>query len=217
MTDALIATIETAWEDRANIGLSTHGRSRDAVDEALRHAGCGARPASPNRRRWLAGQPVAQEGGVAFLPPERQCADRRRSRRRVTGWTRCPANSPAGTRRGFREAGFRAVPGALRAPGHFIAKNVVLMPSFVNIGAYVDEGTMVDTWVTVGAARRSARMSIFRAASALAACWSRCRRTRNHRGRLLHRRALGSCRRRAHRQGRGALDGRVHRPVDQDH
>jgi 2,3,4,5-tetrahydropyridine-2,6-dicarboxylate N-succinyltransferase len=50
----------------------------------------------------------------------------------------------------FREAGFRAVPGAVvRSPAH-IGRNVVLMPSFVNVGAYVDEGTMVDTWVTVG-------------------------------------------------------------------
>jgi 2,3,4,5-tetrahydropyridine-2-carboxylate N-succinyltransferase len=50
----------------------------------------------------------------------------------------------------FREGGYRVVPGAIARAGAFIAKNVVLMPSFVNIGAYVDEGTMIDTWVTVG-------------------------------------------------------------------
>jgi 2,3,4,5-tetrahydropyridine-2-carboxylate N-succinyltransferase len=50
----------------------------------------------------------------------------------------------------FRQAGFRAVPGAVVRRGSFIGKNAVLMPSFVNIGAYVDEGTMVDTWATVG-------------------------------------------------------------------
>lgn len=50
----------------------------------------------------------------------------------------------------FEEAGFRSVPGAVARYGSFIGKNVVLMPSFVNIGAYVDEGTMVDTWATVG-------------------------------------------------------------------
>ena len=50
----------------------------------------------------------------------------------------------------FREAGFRAVPGAVVRSPAFIGRNVVLMPSFVNVGAYVDEGTMVDTWVTVG-------------------------------------------------------------------
>ncbi len=50
----------------------------------------------------------------------------------------------------FRAGGFRVVPPAAVRKGAFIAKNVVLMPSYVNIGAYVDEGTMVDTWATVG-------------------------------------------------------------------
>ena len=50
----------------------------------------------------------------------------------------------------YRELGVRAVPHAVARYGAFIARNVVLMPSYVNIGAYVDEGTMVDTWATVG-------------------------------------------------------------------
>ncbi len=50
----------------------------------------------------------------------------------------------------YREIGVRAVPHAVARYGSFLAKNVVLMPSYVNIGAYVDEGTMVDTWATVG-------------------------------------------------------------------
>jgi len=50
----------------------------------------------------------------------------------------------------FRQGGFRVVPGTIVRKGSYIAKNAVLMPSFVNIGAYVDEATMVDTWVTVG-------------------------------------------------------------------
>ncbi len=50
----------------------------------------------------------------------------------------------------FKQAGFRAVPSCIVRRGAFIARNVVLMPSFVNLGAYVDEGTMVDTWATVG-------------------------------------------------------------------
>ena len=52
--------------------------------------------------------------------------------------------------RDFREGGFRVVPPAAARKGAFIARNVVLMPSYINIGAYVDEGTMVDTWATVG-------------------------------------------------------------------
>jgi 2,3,4,5-tetrahydropyridine-2-carboxylate N-succinyltransferase len=50
----------------------------------------------------------------------------------------------------MRASGVRVVPPAVARRGSFLAKNVVMMPSYVNIGAYVDEGTMVDTWVTVG-------------------------------------------------------------------
>src|SRR5690606_21209884 len=50
----------------------------------------------------------------------------------------------------FKHGGYRVVPPAVARRGAFIARNVVLMPSYVNIGAYVDEGTMVDTWATVG-------------------------------------------------------------------
>lgn len=50
----------------------------------------------------------------------------------------------------YKEIGVRAVPHAVARYGSYLAKNVVLMPSYVNIGAYVDEGTMVDTWATVG-------------------------------------------------------------------
>jgi 2,3,4,5-tetrahydropyridine-2-carboxylate N-succinyltransferase len=53
-------------------------------------------------------------------------------------------------KKGYKELGVRAVPHAVARYGAFIARNVVLMPSYVNIGAYVDEGTMVDTWATVG-------------------------------------------------------------------
>jgi len=54
------------------------------------------------------------------------------------------------TEKDFQDGGYRVVPPAVARRGSFIAKNVVLMPSYVNIGAYVDEGTMVDTWATVG-------------------------------------------------------------------
>jgi 2,3,4,5-tetrahydropyridine-2-carboxylate N-succinyltransferase len=50
----------------------------------------------------------------------------------------------------FKNAGFRMLPGAIIRKSAFVAKNVVLMPSFINVGAYVGEGTMIDTWVTIG-------------------------------------------------------------------
>jgi 2,3,4,5-tetrahydropyridine-2-carboxylate N-succinyltransferase len=57
----------------------------------------------------------------------------------------------------FKDAGFRVVPGAIARRGAYIGKGVVLMPSFVNIGAYVGEGTMVDTWATVGSCAQIGR------------------------------------------------------------
>ena len=57
----------------------------------------------------------------------------------------------------FREAGFRAVPGAVVRRSAYVAPGVVLMPCFVNVGAYVDRGTMVDTWATVGSCAQIGR------------------------------------------------------------
>ena len=64
--------------------------------------------------------------------------------------TRCRPSSRTSTKPQMRATGVRVVPPAVARRGSYIAKNVVLMPSYVNIGAYVDEGTMVDTWATVG-------------------------------------------------------------------
>ena len=65
-------------------------------------------------------------------------------------WDKVPSKFDGWGAAEFGQAGFRAVPNCVVRRSAFIAKNVVLMPSFVNLGAYVDEGTMVDTWATVG-------------------------------------------------------------------
>ncbi len=65
-------------------------------------------------------------------------------------WDKVPTKFQDWTDAKFMAAGFRAVPGAVVRAGAYVAKDAVLMPSFVNIGAYVGEGTMVDTWTTVG-------------------------------------------------------------------
>ena len=79
--------------------------------------------------------------------------DMGRSRARpggATWWDKVPSKFEGWGENRFREAGFRAVPGCVVRRSAYIAPNVVLMPSFVNLGAYVDSGTMVDTWATVG-------------------------------------------------------------------
>ena len=65
-------------------------------------------------------------------------------------WDKVPSKFAGWSSNRFRDAGFRAVPGAIVRRSAYIAPNVVLMPSFVNVGAHVGSGTMVDTWATVG-------------------------------------------------------------------
>jgi 2,3,4,5-tetrahydropyridine-2-carboxylate N-succinyltransferase len=72
-------------------------------------------------------------------------------------WDKVPSKFAAWGAGEFRQAGFRAVPGAIVRRGAFIGKGAVLMPSFVNIGAHVGEGTMVDTWATVGSCAQIGR------------------------------------------------------------
>src|SRR3990170_4729502 len=69
---------------------------------------------------------------------------------RAAWWDKVPSKFDGWTKAHFKKAGFRAVPGAIVRRGAYIAPNVVLMPSFVNLGAYVGEATMIDTWATVG-------------------------------------------------------------------
>ena len=149
MSEALIATIDAAWEDRTNIGLSTTGAVRDAVVAALALIDSGAaRVAEPVAGGWQVNQWLKKAVLLSFRLNDNVL---------IPGgpggsfwWDKVPSKFAGWDEAAFRLAGFRAVPGAIVRAGAHVAKNVVLMPSFVNIGAFVDEGTMVDTWVTVG-------------------------------------------------------------------
>jgi 2,3,4,5-tetrahydropyridine-2,6-dicarboxylate N-succinyltransferase len=72
-------------------------------------------------------------------------------------WDKVPSKFAGMTGEDFKAAGFRAVPGAVVRRSAYVAPGVVLMPSFVNLGAYVGEGTMVDTWATVGSCAQIGR------------------------------------------------------------
>ena len=149
MTEQLTAIIDAAWDARDAISSATQGEVRDAVQTALAGLDDGSlRVAEKLDGSWQVNQwlkkavllsfrlndNVVVDGGAAGAPAYDKVPSK------FTGW---------GESR-FRDAGFRVVPGAVARRGSFIGKNVVLMPSFVNIGARVDEGTMVDTWATVG-------------------------------------------------------------------
>jgi 2,3,4,5-tetrahydropyridine-2-carboxylate N-succinyltransferase len=144
----LQAAIETAWERRAELGPATTGVDRDAVEAALELLDAGAaRVAEPGAAGWVVHQwlkqavllsfrlyPNAPMGGAGGAPVFDKVA------MKFAGWDE----------KRFAASGVRAVPGAVVRRSAFIAPGVVLMPCFVNVGARVGEGSMIDTWSTVG-------------------------------------------------------------------
>ncbi len=155
MTDhsSLIATIDAAWEGRADINTATQGEVRDAVTTALALLDSGkARVAEPlgegEDRDWQVNQWLKKAVLLSFRLNDNQIIEGGPAG--GVWWDKVPSKFQNRDEAWFREAGFRAVPGAFARAGSFVGKNVVLMPSFINIGAFVDEGTMVDTWATVG-------------------------------------------------------------------
>ena len=157
MTDAsLIATIDAAWEDRASIGLSTMGDVRSAVNKALALLDSGqARVAEPTGNGWQVNQWLKKAVLLSFRLNDNALIDNGPGAGHW--WDKVPSKFSGWTETDFRAAGFRAVPGSVVRAGSHVARNVILMPSFVNIGAFVGEGTMVDTWVTVGSCAQIGR------------------------------------------------------------
>ncbi|MFZ4125571.1 MAG: 2,3,4,5-tetrahydropyridine-2,6-dicarboxylate N-succinyltransferase [Rickettsiales bacterium] len=144
MNAKIQSVIETAWEKRAEINANTGGDVRDAVEKVLKSVDSGElRVAEKIDGQWRCHQWVKQAILLSF----------RLNANELMGnghWDKVPLKTGAWSEIQFESAGFRAVPGSVVRRGAFVAKNVVLMPSFINIGAYVGEGTMVDTWVTIG-------------------------------------------------------------------
>ena len=149
MSTDLIATLDAAWEDRANVNLQTQGAVRQAVDKALAMLDEGkARVAEPGADGWQVNQWLKKAVLLSFRLNDNVMVGNGPGAGHW--WDKVPSKFAGWDEAAFRAAGFRAVPGSFARAGSHIAKNVILMPSFVNISAFVDEGTMVDTWVTVG-------------------------------------------------------------------
>lgn len=151
MTSSLALIIDAAWEDRAALSTATTGEVRDAVTETLALLDSGkARVAEPDGAGgWTVNQWLKKAVLLSFRLNENVLMDGGPG---VGGtwYDKVPSKFEGWGEAEFKAAGFRAVPPATVRRGSYIAPNAVLMPSFVNIGAYVGEGTMVDTWATVG-------------------------------------------------------------------
>ena len=138
-------TIEKAWDDRSSLNPSNAPRAlREAVDEVIAGLDSGKlRVAEKTGGEWVTHQWIKKAVLLSFRLED--------NRPMEGGATRYFDKVPSKFQNfDFVAGGFRVVPPAMARRGAFVAKNVVLMPSYVNIGAYVDEGTMVDTWATVG-------------------------------------------------------------------
>jgi 2,3,4,5-tetrahydropyridine-2-carboxylate N-succinyltransferase len=130
--------IEAAFADRSLLADETYKNAIKSVIEAVDKGEL--RVASPTENGWVVNEWVKQAILLYFgIQP-------------MQTWTMPPFefHDKMLLKKDYAAQGVRAVPHAIARYGAYLAKNVVLMPSYVNIGAYVDEGTMVDTWATVG-------------------------------------------------------------------
>ena len=141
--------IESAYEHAQDINAKTKGVVRDAVNETLDLLDKGeARVAEKIDGHWVVNQWLKKAILLSF-----RLNDPRKMDGGADGgawWDKVPSKFARWKAKDFKEAGFRAVPGAIVRYSAYIAPGAVLMPSFVNLGARVDSGTMVDTWATVG-------------------------------------------------------------------
>jgi len=140
--------IEKAWEDRANINPGNAPKAlRAAVEEVIAGLDSGKlRVAEKSGGEWVTHQWIKKAVLLSFRLEDNRVMEGGATRY----YDKVASKFDSYDEAKFKSGGFRVVPPAIARRGAFIAKNAVLMPSYVNIGAYVDEGTMVDTWATVG-------------------------------------------------------------------
>lgn len=145
---AIQKIIEQAWEARADITPDNVADDvRDAVNQAIDLLDSGeARVAEPEGDSWKVNQWLKKAVLLSFRIHDNKMIESPAAKY----YDKVPSKFEHYSEADFKQAGFRVVPSAAVRRGVYIGKNVVLMPSYVNIGARVDEGTMVDTWATVG-------------------------------------------------------------------
>ena len=150
-TMGLRQAIEGLWDERDSLSTSTSGPARDAVEAALEQLDSGElRVASPQDGGWTVHEWLKKAVLLSFRLHDSAAME-------GGAWDKVPLKTQNWGANRFREAGFRAVPGAVVRRSAYIAPGVVLMPSFVNVGAYVGADTMVDTWATVGSCAQIGR------------------------------------------------------------
>jgi 2,3,4,5-tetrahydropyridine-2-carboxylate N-succinyltransferase len=144
----LQSTIDLAWERRTEINATNAPDVREAVEQVIAALNGGRLRVAEKRGvgEWVVNQWVKKAVLLSF-----RLTDNQPMRAGDLGFfDKVKTKFSQLDEAEMRASGVRVVPPAVARRGSYVAKNVVLMPSYVNIGAYVDEGTMVDTWATVG-------------------------------------------------------------------
>jgi 2,3,4,5-tetrahydropyridine-2-carboxylate N-succinyltransferase len=145
----LACIIDDAWESRETLSPATKGAVRDAVEAALAGLDSGElRVAEKFAGEWQVHQWLKKAVLLSFRLTDMKLIEGAPGD--ASWWDKVDSKFAGWDAARFKAAGFRAVPGAIVRRSAFIAKGVVLMPSFVNVGARVGENTMIDTWATVG-------------------------------------------------------------------
>jgi 2,3,4,5-tetrahydropyridine-2-carboxylate N-succinyltransferase len=151
---ALETIIDAAFENRASVNAGTQGEVRKAVDAALHLLDAGKLrvaekiPGAVGPKSWRTNQWLKKAVLLSFRLND--MAEISGGPGGATWWDKVPSKFAGWSPKEYAAAGFRSVPNCVVRRSAYIAPGVVLMPSFVNLGAYVDSNTMVDTWVTVG-------------------------------------------------------------------
>ena len=153
--EAAKKTIDEAWEGRASLSPAGAPRAlRDAVEEVIAGLDSGRlRVAEKSGGEWITHQWIKKAVLLSFRLEDNRVIEGGGTRY----YDKVAAKFASFDDDAFSRSGVRVVPPAMARRGAYIARNVVLMPSYVNIGAYVDEGTMVDTWATVGSCAQIGR------------------------------------------------------------
>jgi len=139
--------INAAWDNRENTNSSSDQSILDAIKETIEMVDKGKiRVAEKNGDNYVIHQWIKKAILLSFKTNEMQIL----TGPYATWWDKVRGKTAGWGREEHKNAGFRMVPNGVVRHGSYIGKNVVLMPSFVNVGAYVDEGTMIDTWVSIG-------------------------------------------------------------------
>jgi 2,3,4,5-tetrahydropyridine-2-carboxylate N-succinyltransferase len=148
MTQNLQSTIDLAWDARATLNAANAPEVREAVEHVMNELDSGRLRVAERQSvgQWTVHQWIKKAVLLSFRLND-NCL---MTAGDLTFFDKVQTKFSGMSEDEVRATGVRVVPPAVARRGAFVGKNVVLMPSYVNIGAYVDENTMVDTWVTVG-------------------------------------------------------------------